>query len=303
MHPTRTTIDLSGGPVSYLSWRPDAAPRSTILLLHGGGVDDASLSWGALAPRLARAGHRVIAPDHPGFGESPLPSWTVTQERLVDYVGEFADAVGLDRCIIGGLSLGGGMTIGHALARPDRVTGVLLFATYGLMDRQVDGVFGASAHALTWLMLRTGLLDVAQRAYARDRRLLARGMREIVRDPGQLTDELLDEVEVAARRPGSGTAFGQWQRDQFGWRRLRTNYASQAGQLRSPVLVVHGDRDSGVPLAVIERAAAGMPDARLLVVPGAGHWVQRDRPDLVATAVVDFLDELEGGPDASSAHP
>ena len=55
-----------------------------MVLLHGGGVDSAALSWGDIGTRLAAAGYRVIAPDHPGHGRSRLPSWPVTQQRLVD---------------------------------------------------------------------------------------------------------------------------------------------------------------------------------------------------------------------------
>ncbi|WP_235653739.1 alpha/beta fold hydrolase [Mycolicibacter icosiumassiliensis] len=93
------------------------------MLLHGGGTDSAELSWGEVGPRLAAGGFRVIAPDHPGCGKSPLPPWRVTQQRLVAYVGEFIDALALDHYAIGGLSLGGALSIGHVLDRTDRVHG------------------------------------------------------------------------------------------------------------------------------------------------------------------------------------
>jgi pimeloyl-ACP methyl ester carboxylesterase len=66
METRRRTCDLGWGTVSYLEWLPDRATGPDVLLLHGGGVDCAALSWGGLAPVLAAAGHRVIAPDHPG---------------------------------------------------------------------------------------------------------------------------------------------------------------------------------------------------------------------------------------------
>ncbi|CQD24966.1 alpha/beta hydrolase [Mycolicibacterium conceptionense] len=62
--PTRSSVDLPCGSVSYLTWAPDLAAPA-VVLLHGGGVDNASLSWGGIGPRLAEAGYRVIAPDHP----------------------------------------------------------------------------------------------------------------------------------------------------------------------------------------------------------------------------------------------
>lgn len=303
MDPTRATTDLPWGQVSYLEWCPGEETGLTVVLLHGGGVDSALLSWGGVGARLSAAGYRVVAPDHPGFGESPRAPWVASQDRLVAYVGEFVDAVGLDRYAIGGLSLGGGLTIGHVLARPERVAGAMLLGSYGLMDRQADGPLGLPLHVLAWLTLRTGLLRLAQNAYGRNRGMLARGMREIVRNPDQLTDELLDELMSAAQREDGQVAFEQWQRDQFLWNRARTNYMSRLDRFPRPALVVHGDRDTGVPVARARAAAELIPDARLLVVPAAGHWVQRDRPDIVIPAMLDFLDGLNGDPDAPPAHP
>lgn len=303
MNLTRTTVTVPWGPVSYLDWSPGAGSTSTVVLLHGGGVDNAELSWGEVGARLAAGGHRVIAPDHPGFGESPRAPWVATQDRLVAYVGEFVNALGLDRYAIGGLSLGGGLSIGHVLDHPERVTGAMLLGSYGLMDRQVAGPLALPAHVLTWLMLRTKFLSLAQRAYGKNRRLLARGMREIIRDPAQLTDELLDELMAAAQREDGQVAFEQWQRDQVLWNRTRTNYTPQLDRFARPALVIHGDRDTGIPVARARAAAERIPDAKLLLVRDAGHWVQRDRPDIVIPSMLDFLDRVNGDSGATSAHP
>lgn len=235
----RRIVDLAWGHVSYLEWGPrSASASSTLLLLHGGGLDSAALSWGGVGPALAEAGCRVIAPDHPGYGQTPPAPWLATQERLVAYVGELVEALSLDRYAIGGLSLGGGMTIGHVLRRPQGVTGALLFGSYGLMDHQFQGSFARPAHVLTWMMLRTGMLNAVMRSYGKDRT-----------------------------------------------RRLRS--------FPRPVLMVHGDHDTGVPVARAEHAARRLPEVRLVVVPNAGHWVQRDRPDIVLPAILDFLHGLD----------
>jgi pimeloyl-ACP methyl ester carboxylesterase len=257
-------------------------------LLHGGGLDSASLSWGGIGPRLADAGYRVIAPDHPGYGLSRPARLPVTQERLVAYVGEFVDALELESYTIGGLSLGGGMTIGHVLARPERVTGAVLLASYGIMPRLSDGSLSAVRQFTTWAMLRTGLLGAATRWAGTSRRAMRRSMQALITDPAQLTDALMDEV-MAAARLGSFRAFEEWQRDQVRWNRLRTDYTGRLASFRRPALIVHGDRDLGVPVAHARAAAALIPDSRLKVVAGAGHWVQRDRPDVVLDAIMEFL--------------
>ena len=151
MEPRRRTVSLGWGTVSYLEWLPsEQSSGSELLLLHGGGVDCAELSWGGLGPILAAAGHRVIAPDHPGYGETPLPPWRVTQSRLVEYVGELIEALDLHEYVVGGLSLGGGMSIGHLLARPSVPRGAILLGSYGLMAHQFEGPFKRPLHLLTW---------------------------------------------------------------------------------------------------------------------------------------------------------
>lgn len=290
METRRRTIDLGWGTVSYLEWLPPGQPAGPdVLLLHGGGVDCAELSWGGLGPRLAAAGHRVIAPDHPGYGESPLAPWRATQERLVGYVGELVDALRLREYVVGGLSLGGGMSIGHLLARPAQPKGAILMGSYGLMDHQFEGPFKRPAHLLTWIMLRTGVLTRLTWAYARDRKKMDSGLRAIVRNPAERSTALLDAVMAEAQRPTAGVAFEQWQLDQFGWAKAKTNYTERLASITVPTLIVHGERDTGVPVSRARHAATLIPAAELLVVPDAGHWVQRDQPAVVAPAVLDFL--------------
>ncbi|KUH90615.1 alpha/beta hydrolase [Mycobacterium sp. IS-1556] len=289
----RATVRLSWGTISYLEWTPDGADAApTVMLLHGGGVDSASLSWSGVGPRLAASGYRVLAPDHPGYGDSPPAPWPSTQDRLVTYVGEFVDALGLDRYAIGGLSLGGGITIGHVLDRPEKVTGAMLLGSYGFMSRLSSGPLSGVRQATTWVMLHTGLLRAVSRWSGRSERAMGWVMPALIGDPAQRTPELVDEILSAARADHAFDAFGQWQRDQVRWNRLTTDYRARLATFPRPVLIIHGDKDTSVPVAAARAAADLMPDARLKVVEGAAHWVQRDRPDVVVPKMLEFLDTL-----------
>ncbi|MCT1395910.1 alpha/beta hydrolase [Microbacterium sp. p3-SID338] len=287
--PRRHTVTVPGAAVSVLEWCPSGETQTPVLLLHGGGADSAELSWGQVGSALAAAGHRVLAPDHPGFGRSPRLDAPLTQERLVQYVGDLVDALGLHAYAIGGLSMGAGMALGHLLDRPDGAHAAALLGSYGLMPRLTDGAVGTLSHLSTFLILRSGLLGAMTRVYARDRKAMTRGLQDLVRSPDARTPGLVDAV-LAEAATGSGlTTFGDWQRDQVRPLRLRTDYRDRLAEIRVPVLLVHGDRDSGVPLRRVEEAAEILPDGQLLVAPGAGHWVQRDRPDLVIPALRDWF--------------
>ncbi|GAA1836171.1 alpha/beta fold hydrolase [Agromyces salentinus] len=288
----RTRAEVTGATVSVLEWTPARATGRTVLLLHGGGADSAELSWGEVGPALAAAGHRVVAPDHPGFGRSPRADWELTQEHLVAYVGELADALELTDYAIGGLSLGGGLALGHLLDRPSRARGAILLGTFGIMPRLTDGRLGGPNQALTYALLRTGVLAAMTRSYVRSPRAMERGLREIVRSPSARTPELVQAVIGEASSTDGIAAFAEWQRDQVGWGGLRTDYSERLGSIATPTLLIHGELDSGVPLSRAEAAARALPHGELLSVPGAGHWVQRDRPDLVIPAMTSFLGTL-----------
>jgi pimeloyl-ACP methyl ester carboxylesterase len=81
------------------------------------------------------------------------------------------------------------------------------------------------------------------------------------------------------------------------WEGTMRQEASQAGhdlrgrlgEVRAPTLVIHGDADPLVRLEHGEVLAAGIPGARLLVLPGVGHLPWVERPNDVARAILDFL--------------
>ncbi|MGM1029564.1 MAG: alpha/beta fold hydrolase [Actinomycetota bacterium] len=296
MEPDRRTAELPWGGVSYLEWRPEEPTRaSTVLLLHGGGLDSAWLSWGGVGGELAAAGHRVIAPDHPGYGHSPKAPWTASQEHLLGYVDALVRALGVDRFALGGLSMGAGLALGHVLTHPSRVSSLMLLGAYGLSPLIVEGRWSTAAQLLSWAATRTGMLEAFSRGTAQHRALMERSLRPVLRNPEQRTPELIDAVMEEARRGSGIVAFGEFQRDQVGARRQTTDYSARLAAITTPTLFVHGERDTGVPAAIPRRAAASMPNARLLMVPEAGHWVQRDRPEIVVPAMLEFLDAVDRG--------
>lgn len=97
-----------------------------VVLVHGHPFD--RTLW---APQLAGLASdlRVLAPDPPGYGQSPVRAGTVIMRELADAVLELLDALEVKRSTIVGLSMGGLVAMELALARPARVHGVVLAAT------------------------------------------------------------------------------------------------------------------------------------------------------------------------------
>lgn len=276
-----------GAEIHYLT-AGDAA-GAPVVLLHGGGVDHALLSWRDTIPALALAGYRVFAPNYPGYGDSPFSSKEVLIADLVDYLGQLMDVWRLPQAALVGVSLGGSIALGYVLQRQDRVSRMILIAPYGVMDR-------IALHPLSYLMVHIPGLMGAFWSMTRGSRNMARySLNSILHNPKSRTGETLEEVIAAMRDTRSNEAFAQVQRDEVQWKGLKTDYTPRLPEIHTPVLLVQGTRDIGVPLHYVRRAAALLPNARLEVIENAGHWTQRDYPEVFNRLMLEFLAGLNAG--------
>ncbi|HJY46734.1 MAG TPA: alpha/beta fold hydrolase [Propionibacteriaceae bacterium] len=273
------TIDVQGTPVHYQR----TGTGSAVVLLHGGGLDDAQLSWGPLTPLLVGRA-MVIAPDLPGFGDSPLGATPPTVAGYASWLAAFLDAVGLPRCVLGGLSLGGAVAIRTALDAPDRVSGVLGCAPYGIDPRVPSGRLG-------WLAVHSpGIAALSWWAMRHSRRAVVASLRTVMRSP--VDDQLLEEVLPLLRRPEAGVAWRAFQRDEVRWSGPHTVFGADLAELACPVLLLSGEHDLVDPGAV-RNAAATIPQGAFALISDAGHWLPRDAPEAVADQLLELISAAE----------
>ncbi|MFN4218330.1 MAG: alpha/beta fold hydrolase [Candidatus Bipolaricaulia bacterium] len=254
----------------------------TIVLLHGGGIDSASLSWRLALEALAPY-YCVYAPDLPGYGASDKPALAYTTEFFIEFVQKLLDALKLSRVSLIGLSMGGAIALGVALRAPQRIEKLVLVDSYGLQER-------FRAHVLVWALTRwPKLQDIAALPIRYSKVLLRWGMRLLTGNPSFITPELVEEVARWARDPHARRAFARWLRDEISWHRVKTNFLSELSRIEAPVLLIHGERDRVVPVEAVRRAQRLFKNARLFVISGCGHWAPRERPEEVHRAIVEFL--------------
>jgi len=272
-------VDVGGVRTHYLTAGEAGLP---VLLLHGGGLDSASLTWGPALGALA-AQHRVVAPDLPGYGESDRPDVQYTVDYYVGFLGRLMDALGLERASLVGLSLGGAIALGCTLAAPGRVGRLVLVDSHGLGEEIPYGALG-------YLLVHAPWLNEWSWAWlARSRRLVRRSLEGLVYDRSLVAEALVDEAYQLLQRPGVGAAWRALQRNETIWLRSRTVYVDRLCQVQAPTLILHGAGDSLVPVAWAERAARLIPQAQLVVVPGAKHWLPREKPEEFHRLVSEFL--------------
>jgi pimeloyl-ACP methyl ester carboxylesterase len=257
--------------------------QPTVILLHGGGIDSARLSWDPIIPELA-ASCRVVAPDWPGFGESARLERACTVDFLAGFLADFLDALGIGRASLAGLSMGGSAALGFTLRFPGRVERLVLAGSYGLQRK-------VAYHFLSYLFIRLPGLNALSYKLVRSRPAARWLLKSLLRRPGAITEELLDQIEEEMRRPGAGAAFQSFQRDEMTPTGTRTCFLDRLGEIAAPVLIVHGALDGSVPQEAAREAHVRIPGSRLYWMEGCGHWVQRDDPKTFNRVVRQFLCE------------
>ncbi|HET6984114.1 MAG TPA: 2-succinyl-6-hydroxy-2,4-cyclohexadiene-1-carboxylate synthase [Myxococcaceae bacterium] len=245
---------------------------SPLLLIHGfTGNRDA---WSHLQPLLGER-YRVLAPDLPGHGESPLASDTSfhgTVEQLLTLL----DATGLERVDVAGYSLGARVALALCLRAPERVGRLVLESgNPGLRRRRDRGERRREDDALAEVIERDGLEAFVRRWEALS---LFDGLRSLPADVrARLRERRLSHHPEALA--GSLRALSLGAQPSY-WARLWT--------VRAPTLLLTGERDAKFT-DIARTMAAEIPLVWGHVFPGAGHAPHLESPEAWAREVTSFL--------------
>lgn len=254
-------IPYNGGALHARSWTPASAQAGTppIVLMHDS-LGAVSL-WRNFPEALALAtGRQVVAYDRAGFGESSPRADTLTPAFVADEaktgLTAVIDRLGIERFVAMGHSVGGGMSIEAAAQMPDRVD---------------------------------CLITIAAQVFAEDRTLNGiRAAREDFKAPEQLDrlrkyhGDKAPWVLAAWTETWLSEAFSRW------------SLREVLPHVQCPTLTIHGGLDefgSTVHQDLIHDRVSG--PVRKLLLPDNGHMPHREVPEVVLTAVREFLDSRE----------
>jgi pimeloyl-ACP methyl ester carboxylesterase len=273
-HLRRATVD--GAEVNYVDI--GSGDERPLVFVHGLGGQ--WQNWLENIPRAAQD-RRVIVPDLPGFGLSPMPDWEITIPAYGRVVEGLCEQLGLGRVDMVGNSMGGFIVSEVAIQFPERIDRLVLVSAAGISSASV-----AQAPAL--LIARVAAA-ITTYSVVDQRRLSARpGARHaalalVCRNAGALKGDLVYEGFVkGAGKPGFLDAFKA---------NLAYDFRERLPEIERPTLIVWGENDSILPVRDAHEFERLIDDSRKVVMRETGHVPMAERPQAFNNLLLDFLAE------------
>jgi pimeloyl-ACP methyl ester carboxylesterase len=227
--------------------------------------------------------YQVITYCARGYPLSDVPEdpAAYSQEQSVEDLCALLDHLGIEQAYIGGLSMGGSVTVSFGIAHPEKC-GALIVASAGSGTTDRENLL-ASWQELSELMLAEGMEKFAE---------------EYARGPARV--QFLRKDPVGWEKFRAGLAAHSAQGSAYTFRGVQMKRPTiyqleeQLGQIDIPTLVLIGDEDEPCiePSVFMKRH---IPRSGLAVFPQAGHTINLEEPDLFNRTILDFLTGVEAG--------
>jgi pimeloyl-ACP methyl ester carboxylesterase len=279
-------VEIGDGVTVHLR---DEGPRDAlpIVLLHGSNAD--LHTWEPWAKGLSQD-YRVIRFDQVGHGlTGPDPEHDYSRANFTEDIDQVADALGLERFVLGGNSMGGKHALAYAVAHPERVAGLILVDSGGppqdevVVEEEEDDGGGNIGFAIARI---PGINTIAE--HITPRSLIAQSLRQSVSVQSVASEAAIDRYWEMLRYPGNRAAT---------MARFSTAYdpltREEVGGLAMPALILWGAQDGLIPVAAGKWLDEVLPDSEFIVYPGIGHLPQEETPQASIADVRAWLERIE----------
>jgi haloalkane dehalogenase len=275
---TSRWAQTSAGRLHYI----DEGTGEPMLFVHG--TPTWSFEWRHIVQALAPE-RRCIAVDLVGFGLSERPrDFTYTPEAHSEVLQEFVDTLGLERFDLVVHDFGGPIALPLVLNHPNRVARLVVINSWMWSfagDREMERasrIAGGAFGRFLYKYLNFSLRVIAPAAWG-DRRKLTPAIQRQYLDRFPDTWSRGTVLWPLAHAIMGSDAYYRWL-----WERRE--------RLRAvPTLIVWGMKDRAFRPHLLERWRDALPGARVVEIPGAGHWPHEEEPEVVADALRLFLEE------------
>ncbi|MGH9145589.1 MAG: alpha/beta fold hydrolase [Vicinamibacterales bacterium] len=270
-----------------------------IVLLHG--FPDDVRAFDDVTPSLVKAGHRVLVPYLRGYGPTRFREAAAPRMAQQAAIGQdlidFADALGLRRFAVAGYDWGGRAACIAAALHPDRVRAAVLIGGYTIQDTISPPQPAApDAERALWYQWYFNT-ERGRAGLAANRRSLCRLLWETWSPTWRFTDDTYNRTAVSFDNPDFVDIVIHSYRHRNVNAPGEPRFAAMEKRLAErpkidvPSIVLHGG-DDGIrrpaPDSPAERASFTSLMARR-IVPGAGHFVPREKPEAVSSAILELL--------------
>jgi pimeloyl-ACP methyl ester carboxylesterase len=261
-------IQVNGVQLGYEEW----GAGKPVVLLHAFPCNR-SMWAPQIGALIQNHQFRVIIPDFRGFGESDVPEGPYLMETLADDLAALLDALKIEGCVLGGLSMGGYVAFAFYRKYSARVQALILADTRPQADTEEGR---AAREEMAQLAEREGSQAVAERYLPR---MLTP---ETLQEPTGTTARLRAMMEAASPTGIVGALRGL---------ALRPDSTDLLPQIHCPTLILVGAEDGITPPADAHLMAERIPHARLVTIPRAAHLANLEQPEAFNQALAAFLAE------------
>ena len=242
---------------------------AVVVLLHGWPLDRSI--WSRVAPRVAASDFRVLAPDLPGFGDSPPIDFSrATVEAYAEEVAKFIEPFKARRVAVAGHSFGGYVALALAERRPDAVAGLGLIASRTAADNETA---------------RRGRHDTIEKVRAAGTKVLLPGLAEKLVGPRAALEWRPQATLMIERARPDGVMAA------LAAMAARPDLTRVFSSFGGPRLVVHGTEDGLIPVSEAAPTGRSPPDVRV-ILDGIGHMPMWESPEATADAVISWANSL-----------
>ncbi|HSP66889.1 MAG TPA: alpha/beta hydrolase [Bryobacteraceae bacterium] len=270
-----------------------------MILLHG--FPDDAHAWTDVGPPLAKAGYRVLAPYLRGYGPTsfrdPNAPRMAEQAAIGQDVIDFADALGLDRFALCGYDWGGRAACIAAALHPDRVRAAVLISGY-LIQNTIDPAPPGSPETEKNLWYQYYFNTERGRAgLTANRRAICKFLWQTWSPTWHFTDETFEKTAASFDNPDFVDCVIHSYRHRIGnapgdprFRELEERLAKRP-RIEAPTIILRGADDTlggREPAESADKASFPNLIARRMI-PGAGHFLPREKPQAVSAALLEVL--------------
>lgn len=270
---TSSFTEIDGMNVHF---RDEGVGGSTpIVLIHGTG---SSLhTFDGWSERL-RSDYRVVRMDLPGYGlTGPFPNRDYSIENYVDFIQHFLSARGIEKCILGGNSLGGHIAWRFAVKYPDNVDKLILIDASGYPTR-------ANSVPVAFKIAQIPVIKNIF-TYITPRFIARASVENVYADRNKVTEPLVDRYFELTLMEGNRQAFI----DRFDAKQDTSAYL-KIKTIRQRSLVLWGAEDNLIPKEIAYEFHKDLPNDTLVIIEDVGHVPMEELPGPSLQAVLNFLE-------------